>query len=142
MQPFYTLRPGLRRAEVGDHCGRRLGRMGVLRIVVADDHKLMIDALRLVLVPDEGMELVGATTDGRKLLPLVANTRPDVVLLDVRMPDMDGLKCLAQLRDRYPEIKVVMLSGNDDPALIQEALRGGARAFVLKQIDPAELPAA
>lgn len=116
--------------------------MGDLRVVVADDHRLMLEALRLALEHAEGIELVGSANEGRKVAPLVASTRPDVVLLDFRMPDMDGLAVLDVLRKRHPQVKVVMLSGHDDPGLIEEALRRGASAFILKQIDPADLAAA
>jgi DNA-binding NarL/FixJ family response regulator len=116
--------------------------MDALRVVVADDHRLMLDALRLAFEDVEGMELVGETNEGRKLLPLVAREKPDVVLLDVRMPDMDGLACLDRIRKHHPEVTVVMLSGEDDPAIVQESLRRGASAFVLKQIDPRDLPGA
>jgi DNA-binding NarL/FixJ family response regulator len=116
--------------------------MRTLRVVMVDDHRLMLDALLLALRDAEGLELVGETNEGRKALPLVAEAKPDVVLLDFRMPDMDGLAVLDRIRKHYPEIKVIMLSGSDDPELIQDALRRGASAFILKQIDPADLPAA
>jgi DNA-binding NarL/FixJ family response regulator len=113
-----------------------------LRVVVADDHRLMLEALHLALTTAEGLEIVGVTNEGVKVLPLVARTRPDVVLLDFHMPDMDGLACLDRIRQHHPEVTVVMLSGSDEPGLIEEALRRGASAFILKQIDPRDLPAA
>jgi DNA-binding NarL/FixJ family response regulator len=116
--------------------------MDVLRVIVADDHRLMLEALRMALEDAPGIELVGETNEGRKVLPLVARTKPDVALLDYRMPDMDGLACLDRLRQQYPSVVVVILSAEDDPALVQEALRRGARAYILKQIDPRELPSA
>jgi DNA-binding NarL/FixJ family response regulator len=116
--------------------------MRTLKVVVADDHRLVLEGLRLALGAERGIELVAETSEGHKVLPLVARTRPDVVLLDVRMPGMDGLAVLERLRARYPEVKVVMLSGANDVQVIQEALRLGASAFVLKTIDPAELPGA
>jgi DNA-binding NarL/FixJ family response regulator len=116
--------------------------VATLRVLVADDHKLMLEALRLALADAEGIELVGETSEGTKVVPLAGQLQPDIVLLDFRMPDMDGLAVLDRMRERYPGIKVVMLSGSDDPELIQEALRRGASAFVLKRIDPADLPGA
>jgi DNA-binding NarL/FixJ family response regulator len=113
-----------------------------LRVVLADDHRLMLEALHLTLTEAEGIEIVGFTNEGVKVLPLVARTRPDVVLLDFHMPDMDGLACLSRLRQHHPDVTVVMLSGSDEPGLISEALRRGASAFILKQIDPRDLPAA
>jgi DNA-binding NarL/FixJ family response regulator len=116
--------------------------VGTLRVLVADDHRLMLEALRLALEDADGIELVGETHEGVKVVPLTGQLRPDVVLLDFQMPDMDGLAVLDRLRERHPEVKVVMLSGSEDPQLIQESLRRGASAFVVKGIDPADLPAA
>jgi DNA-binding NarL/FixJ family response regulator len=116
--------------------------MRTLRVVMVDDHRLMLDALLLALRDAEGIELVGETHEGLKALPLVAETKPDVVLLDFRMPDMDGLAVLDRIRKNHPDVKVIMLSGSDDPELIQDALRRGASAFILKQIDPRDLPGA
>ena len=109
---------------------------------MVDDHRLMLDALLLALRDAEDLELVGETNEGRKALPLVTETKPDVLLLDFRMPDMDGLAVLDRVRKHHPHVKVIMLSGSDDPDLIQDALRRGASAFILKQIDPRDLPGA
>jgi DNA-binding NarL/FixJ family response regulator len=116
--------------------------MRTLRVVMVDDHRLMLDALLLALRDADGIELVGETHEGLKALPLVAETNPDVVLLDFRMPDMDGLAVLDRIRKNHPDVRVIMLSGSDDPELIQDALRRGASAFILKQIDPRDLPGA
>jgi DNA-binding NarL/FixJ family response regulator len=113
-----------------------------LRIVVVDDHQLMLEGLRLALADAPGLDLVAETSEGRKVLPLVSRTQPDVVLLDVRIPDMDGLAVLERLRRQHPDVTVVMISGTDDPAVAERSLALGASAFVLKSIDPQELPAA
>jgi DNA-binding NarL/FixJ family response regulator len=113
-----------------------------LKVLIVDDHRLMLDALRVTLERDEDMSVVGEADSGEKVLPLVAQTGPDVVLLDVRMPGLDGLAVLAQIRERYPRVAVVMLSALDDPVLIRAALERGAAAFVLKLIDPRDLAAA
>src|SRR5215216_156512 len=76
-----------------------------LRVVMVDDHRLMLDALLLALRDAEGIELVGDTHEGRKALPLVAETKPDVVLLDFRMPDMDGLAVLDRICKQHPDVK-------------------------------------
>src|SRR6187397_3097112 len=116
--------------------------MRKLRVVMVDDHRLMLDALLLALRDTEDIELVGETHEGLKALPLVAETKPDVVLLDFKMPDLDGLAVLDRIRKHHPDVKVIMLSGSDDPELIQDALRRGASAFILKQIDPRDLAGA
>jgi DNA-binding NarL/FixJ family response regulator len=116
--------------------------VGALKVLIADDHRLILDAVQLVLDEDDGIEVVGEVTDGSQVLPWVARTNPDVVLLDVQMPKMDGLACLDQLRKRYPDVAVVILSGQDDPELIRSALARGAKSFITKKLDPQDLPAA
>ena len=113
--------------------------MSKLRVVLADDHQLMIEAVRVALESDGDFEVVGSTTDATKILGLVAETVPDVVVLDVRMPLLDGITCLNRIHHRHPDVKVVMLSASEDPMLAAQALEGGASAFVLKQIDPRDL---
>jgi DNA-binding NarL/FixJ family response regulator len=116
--------------------------MRQLKVLVVDDHRLMLDAIRVSLEREGDISVVGEADSGEKLLPLVGQTGPDVVLLDVRMPGMDGLTVLDQLRERYPSVAVVMLSGIDDPTLVRAALERGAAAFVLKHVDPRDLAAA
>ena len=111
-----------------------------VRVVIADDHRLMLDGIRKALEADGGFEIVGETLDGAQVLPIVAATQPDLVLLDVRMPRMDGLACLDEIVKRYPEIKVVMLSASTSPELIAAALRRGASAYLAKSVDPTDLP--
>jgi DNA-binding NarL/FixJ family response regulator len=116
--------------------------MGKLRVLIADDHQLMLEAVRLTLEGQDDMEIVGEARRGTEILPRIRATEPDVVLLDVRMPGMDGLACLELIRERHREIKVIMLSGSEDPEIIEAALRRGASAFVTKQIDPRDLSSA
>jgi DNA-binding NarL/FixJ family response regulator len=111
-----------------------------MRVVIADDHRLMLDGIRRALEADGGFEIVGETQDGTQVLSIVARTHPDLVLLDVRMPQMDGLACLDEINRRYPEIKVVMLSASTSPELIAAALRRGASAYLAKSVDPVDLP--
>lgn len=99
----------------------------------------MLQAIHLALEPHPEIEIVGETRAGSEVLPRVAETRPDIVMLDVRMPVLDGLQVLDRLQEQYPETKVVMLSGLDEPELAAEALRRGAQAFIGKAVDPAEL---
>jgi two-component system nitrate/nitrite response regulator NarL len=108
-------------------------------VFVADDHGLVLQALHLALEPHPEIEIVGEAKSGSEVLPRVAETDPDLVLLDIRMPGLDGLQVLDRLQKAYPEIKVVMLSGVDDPELATEALRRGATAFLGKGIDPADV---
>ena len=113
-----------------------------IKLLIADDHRLMLEAMRVVLSRDEDIEVVGVADAGEKVLPLVGQTAPDAVLLDVRMPGMDGLTVLERLHAEYPSVAVVMFSGIDDPALVRGALDRGAAAFVLKHLEPRDLAAA
>jgi DNA-binding NarL/FixJ family response regulator len=113
-----------------------------LKVLIVDDHQLMLAAVRASLSRQEDIEIVGEADSGEKVLPLVAQTGPDAVLLDVRMPGLDGLTVLERLHEQYPSVAVVMLSGIDDPALVRAALERGASAFVLKHVDPRDLGSA
>ena len=112
-----------------------------MRVVIADDHRLVLDGIRRALEDDGGYEIVGETQNGTQVLPLVSREKPDLVLLDVRMPHMDGLACLDEIKRRHPEIRVVMLSASTSGDLIEAALRRGASAYVVKSVDPDDLPA-
>jgi DNA-binding NarL/FixJ family response regulator len=113
-----------------------------LRLVVADDHGLMVEAVRIALSRREDMEVVGVAASGSQVLPVVEQTKPDLVLLDLRMPGIDGLTCIRLLRERAPEVRIAVLSGLDSEAVAEEALAVGANAFISKRIDPEELPEA
>ncbi|HJQ84663.1 MAG TPA: response regulator transcription factor [Candidatus Binatia bacterium] len=113
--------------------------MSTYRILLADDHPLFLVGIRRALEAAGGFEVVGEAYDGSEVLPLVGRTEPDVVLLDLRMPGMDGIECLERLRARHPAVRVLMLANEADPAQIEAAFVRGARGFVVKTIDPEEL---
>lgn len=113
-----------------------------LRVVVADDHELMRAALRLLLTPAAGLDVVGEAAGGADVLPLVVASDPDVVVLDLHMPGLDALQCVEQLATNHPGVRVVVLSAVDDRDTIEAALRRGAAAYILKSIDPLDLAAA
>jgi DNA-binding NarL/FixJ family response regulator len=119
-----------------------VGHLRRLKVLIVDDHQLMLAAVRASLSEQADIEVVGEAHSGEKVLPLVAQTGPDVVLLDVRLPGMDGLAVLERLQEQHPRIAVVMLSGIDDPALVRGALERGAAAFVLKHVDSRDLGSA
>jgi two-component system response regulator DegU len=116
--------------------------MRPLKVLLADDHRLILDATRLVLEQEDDIEVIGEATTGSQVLPLIARTNPDLVLLDIRMPEMDGLTCLDRIRKAHPDVMVVVLSGCDDRETISSALARGARSFIGKLIDPRDLPSA
>jgi DNA-binding NarL/FixJ family response regulator len=112
-----------------------------MRVVIADDHRLVLDGIRRALERDGNFEIVGETQSGTQVLPLVGQTKPDLVLLDVRMPQMDGLACLDEIKRRHPDVKVVMLSASTGQDLVEAALRRGASAYIVKTVNPDDLPA-
>jgi DNA-binding NarL/FixJ family response regulator len=111
-----------------------------LKVVIADDHALMTAAVRATLEAAADFEVVGEATSCREALALVERLTPDVLILDLMMPGMDGLACLDLLSERHPRLRVVILSAVDDPARVDAALRRGASAYVLKALDPLDLP--
>ncbi len=110
-----------------------------IRVVLADDHRLVLEAVQAMLEDDGDFDVVAVAESARQLLPQVAQTAPDVVVLDVAMPGTDGFACLREIREKHPRVKVVMLSGHDEPRIAQRALRLGASAYVRKQVDPRDL---
>src|SRR5579862_5136072 len=112
------------------------------RVLLADDHQLIIDSVRSALEESGEFEVVGEATTGSQVLALVRRTHPDVVVLDIRMPGMDGLVCLDQIKKRNPEIKVIVLSASSDQKLIENVLKRGASAYIVKSVNPVDLPSA
>jgi DNA-binding NarL/FixJ family response regulator len=110
-----------------------------IRLVVADDHRLFLEGVRAALEEDEDIEIVGEADSGSKLLSLVAHSRPDLVLMDFSMPQLDGLACLDTIHSRHPDVKVAILSAFREPDVIQAALRRGACAYIVKTINPDDL---
>jgi DNA-binding NarL/FixJ family response regulator len=113
-----------------------------IRVFVADDHRLMLEGVRRALEQAEDIDVVGETCSGTQVLPLVRRTKPDLVLLDLNMPGMGGLAILDALREKHPDVKVVILSAFSDEAHIRSALQHGATAYVVKSVSPVDLPSA
>jgi DNA-binding NarL/FixJ family response regulator len=107
------------------------------RILMADDHAMLLDAFRALLEPE--FDVVGAVTDGRRLLEEFSRLNPDVVLLDIAMPLLNGLDAGRQLRAQRKSVKLIYLTMNPDPDLAGEALRLGASGYVLKSSAAHEL---
>jgi len=113
-----------------------------MRVLIADDHKLIVEGVKRALDESEDFEVVGECSSGAQVLPMVGRTNPDLVLLDLRMPGADGLTCLSQIRKRYPDVKVVVLSVSTDENVIQTVLKRGASAYIVKSVNPIDLPGA
>lgn len=110
-----------------------------LKVVIADDHSVVRQGIRGVLEAIEGLEVVGEAGDGDEALEMVAELKPDVVVLDVNMPGKTGLEVTTQLRQDGHSARVLILSMHDDPEYVLQAVRSGADGYVLKDAAPAEL---
>jgi NarL family two-component system response regulator YdfI len=103
-----------------------------IRILIADDHEVIREGLRLILEAEDDFVVVGEAADGREAIELVRDLQPQVVLMDLRMPGMDGLTAIKQLRQQWPDLNVVILTTYNEDALMIEGLRSGARSYLLK----------
>jgi len=107
----------------------------VIRLLIADDHLIVRQGLRLILETEDGFELVGEATDGAEAVKLAGGLHPDVILMDLRMPGMDGLTAIEQLAEKQPEIAIVILTTFNEDDLMVRGLRAGAKGFLLKDTD-------
>jgi len=107
------------------------------RIFLADDHALLLEAFSKLL--ESKYDVVGTATDGRKMLALVTKLKPDVVLMDIAMPNLNGFDAGEKLKKILPEIKLVFLTVNEDPDMVTEAFRIGANGYLLKDSAASEL---
>ena len=113
-----------------------------IRILMADDHDLVRSGLRFFLMAFEDLELVGEATSGEMAVQLCAQTQPDVVLMDLMMPVMNGVQAIRTIRKNWPQVKIIALTNFQEPELVQEALQAGATGYLLKNVTAAELAGA
>lgn len=113
-----------------------------MKILIVDDHRLMIEGIRAALEDVADMEVVGEAHSGSEVAPLVARLAPDLVLLDIRLPQIDGFTVMDILRQRFPDVKIVVLSVLSDAAYVNAALSRGASGYIVKSIDPGDLAGA
>ncbi|MCC6345363.1 MAG: response regulator transcription factor [Bryobacterales bacterium] len=106
--------------------------MSVIRILVADDHTVMRTGLCLLLERQSGFEVAGQADDGRKTVDLAGRLMPDVVVMDIAMPHLNGIEATRQIVSRQPQTSVVILSMHSDESYVLRALKAGARAYLLK----------
>jgi DNA-binding NarL/FixJ family response regulator len=115
---------------------------GPTRLAIVDDHELARDGLRDMLTDEPDLEVVGEAANGREALSLCARLHPELVLMDVRMPEMDGLRATKELKRRYPKISVLMVTMHENPDYLLEALKAGAAGYVLKDASQSEVVSA
>jgi DNA-binding NarL/FixJ family response regulator len=113
--------------------------MSGVRVLVVDDQRLVRESIAALLDIQDGMTVVGTAVDGRDAVAQAAALQPDVVLMDVRMPVLDGVAAVSVLRERVPSCRIVMLTTFDDEDLVVRALRAGATGYLLKDLPAREL---
>lgn len=106
--------------------------MDKTRIIVADDHQVIIDGLEAIINNTEHLEFEGGALNGHQVIEIIEAGKVDMVLMDINMPEMDGLECTAYLNKHYPDIRVIALSMHDNPRLAKRMIKNGAFGFLLK----------
>ena len=110
------------------------------RLLLADDHNILLEEIRKLLEKD--YELIGSAADGRTLVADASRLQPDLIVLDISMPVLNGIEAARRIREQAPNAKIVFLTQQSDRAYVQEAFRAGASAYLLKQSAAGELPGA
>ncbi|MBI4789948.1 MAG: response regulator transcription factor [Chloroflexi bacterium] len=114
----------------------------MIRVLIADDHALMRDGLKAMLGRAKDIEVVGEARDGLEAVEEALNLAPDVVLMDLMMPDVNGIKAAEQIHALTTDIKVLFVSGHADELVLRQALKTGAHGYLVKTANPMELPLA
>ena len=113
--------------------------MKKIKVLIAEDQELVRKSLEIILGNQDSIELLGAVANGQEVIRFVRNELPDIILMDIRMPKMDGVTCTKIIKDHYPDVKIIILTTFDDDEYIFKALRDGASGYLLKGISVDEL---
>lgn len=113
--------------------------MSKIKILIADDHKILRQGIRSLLAPQPDFEVVGETADGPETLKETFKLKPDVVLMDIGMPNLNGFEATRQIKKKQPEVKVLVLTMYQDDEYVLQALQSGASGYVLKDVAVEEL---
>lgn len=106
----------------------------MIKVLIADDQELIRQSLSIVLNTKEGIEVTDTVANGQEVIASVRKNRPDVILMDIRMPKMDGVQCTKIIKDNYSEIKIIILTTFDDDEYVYNALKWGASGYLLKGV--------
>lgn len=111
----------------------------MIKLLIADDQELIRQSLQIILGADPGFEVIDAVQNGQEVIRSIRKEKPDVILMDIRMPKMDGVACTQIIKENYPEIKIIILTTFDDDEYVFNALKYGASGYLLKGISTKEL---
>lgn len=113
--------------------------MSKIKIAIADDYKIYRDGLKVGLSADDNMEIIGEADNGEELMKVLESISPDVILMDLKMPLMDGMEATKQVRKKYPSIKVLVVTMYEDDKFIIHLMENGANGYLLKNAEPDEI---
>src|SRR5687768_7339730 len=111
----------------------------IIKIAIADDHQIFRDGIKMALSGKQNLKMLWEAEDGKDLMHKVAIKKPDVLLMDIRMPEMDGINAIEMLRKEYEDIKIIVLTMYDDRSMITKMMEMGANAYLTKTTDPEEI---
>jgi DNA-binding NarL/FixJ family response regulator len=111
----------------------------IIKIAIADDHKIFRDGIKMALSPKENLKMIWEAEDGKDLIHKMTIKKPDVLLMDIRMPEIDGINAIEMLRKEYDDLKIIVLSMYDDQQMISKMMEMGANAYLTKTTDPDEI---
>ena len=114
----------------------------MIKVLIADDQELMRESLKIILDVNSDIKVVGLAEDGRKVLDLLNKTLPDIILMDIRMPELDGVQCTKVVKKKFPDVKIIILTTFDDDEYVFYALKYGASGYLLKGCSVQELTSA
>jgi len=113
----------------------------VIKLMIADDQELIRESLKIVLNMNMDMKVIAVAENGNEVMRLLKSYQVDVILMDVRMPELDGVQCTNRIKDKYPNIKIIILTTFDDDEYVYNALKYGASGYLLKGVSVPELSA-
>ena len=114
----------------------------MIKVLIADDQELIRQSLKIVLDSRDNLEVIDAVGDGQEVIASVRRQKPDIILMDIRMPKMDGVQCTKIIKEHYPDVKIIILTTFDDDEYVYNALKFGASGYLLKGVSMDGLAAA
>jgi DNA-binding NarL/FixJ family response regulator len=113
--------------------------LNVIKVAIADDHKIFRDGIKMALSSRENLKMIWEAEDGKDLIHKMSIKKPDVLLMDIRMPEIDGIHAIEILRKEYDDLKIIVLTMYDDQQMISKMMEMGANAYLTKTTDPDEI---
>src|SRR5437867_10026269 len=110
-----------------------------IKVLIADDHEVVRDGLKNILMTSGTMAIIGEANDGTEAITMYDKLRPDIVIMDISMPKMNGIEATKKIKDRFPDAKILILTMHDNQEYLNQVIRSGAHGFVLKNTDKEEL---